>query len=816
MNISLKWLNNYVDLSDISVDKITEELPMLGLEVESVNTLGLAKLDNVVVGEILSRDKHPDADKLGVCQVKISEDKAPIQIVCGASNYKVGDRVPVALCGAKLPSGENEFFEIKQSKLRGVESNGMMCSARELGMGTDHSGLLILAERPAIGAKINDVFIDSDTVFEVELTANRGDCASVIGIARELASKFNKKLKYPELKCVANFQDFSSFSSSLITEVSLETKNCPMYLAASIKGVEIKESPAWLKSALEAVGLRAINNVVDVTNFVMMEYGQPLHAFDAKQITSKKIVVRQAKSEEKIKTLDSKDHILNESCMLICDNERPVALAGIMGCENSQVENDTRDLIIESAYFNAGNIRSSSRKLAIHSDSAYRFARDVDPQSTKNAIRRAIDLILETAGGKQEGSILISGSEPRTERQIQVSLDYIIKILGFDVNASDVKNIFESLGFIVKNDANEKIFDVTVPSFRADIERPIDLVEEFIRLFGSDKIPEKRVEVLSTFRDDDSTFLFNKKACDYLANIGLHECVNYTLKDSKKSEKLHPTYSVNKVLLANPLASDQDCLRVSLLDSLLDVMRLNIAADNDFKGFFETGRIFRQDKQQSIAELMSVAFVIPAFRKKRLWKNHEMPDFFSAKKIICDLLNILGIQKYSFNSLEDDFWQKDFSATGGITTREGYSFNCGAISLSVLRDAEIDGVVFAGELILKPDVCNRKKGIEKFKQFSMFPASVRDLALIVPADASAESISFELEKISQAKAKGVCEVEQVEIFDVYQGKGLQENTKSIALSITFRSSEKTLQSEDIAKIFDGICTEISKKYQLRV
>jgi len=812
MNISLKWLNNYVDLSDVSVEKIAEELPMLGLEVESVKTIGLAKLDSVVVGEILSREQHPNADKLGVCQVKISEDKEPIQIVCGASNYKVGDRVPVALCGAKLPSGENEVFEIKQSKLRGVESNGMMCSARELGMGADHSGLLILTDSPAIGTKINDVFTDSDTVFEVELTANRGDCASVIGIARELASKFKKTIKYPELKCAEVFEKESS--SSLIKEVSLETKNCPMYLAGSIKGIQIKESPAWMKSSLEAAGLRSINNVVDVTNFVMLEYGQPLHAFDAKQITTKKIVVRQAKAEEKIKTLDSKDHTLSDSCMLICDDQRPVALAGIMGCENSQVENDTYDLIIESAYFNPGNIRASSRKLAIHTDSSYRFARDVDPQSTKNALRRAIDLILETAGGKQDGTILMSGTAPRTDRQIQVTLEYIIKILGFDVKAIDVKNIFESLGFIVRSD--EKTFDVIVPSFRADIERPIDLVEEFIRLYGSNNIPEKRVEVLSTFRDDDTTYLFNRKACDYLANIGLHECVNYTLKDSKQSEKLHPTYSVNKVLLANPLTSDQDSLRVSLLDSLLDVMRLNLDADNDFKGFFEIGRIFRQDKQQSIAELMSVAFVIPAFRKKRLWKNNEMLDFFTAKKIICDLLNILGIQKYSFSPLEDNFWQKDFSATGGITTREGYAFNCGAISLNILRDSGIDGVVFAGELILKPDVCNRKKGIEKFKQFSMFPASIRDLALIVPADASAESISFELEKISQAKAKGICEVEQVEVFDVYQGKGLQENTKSIALSITFRSAEKTLQSEDIAKIFEGICTEISKKYQLRV
>ncbi|MBQ6534727.1 MAG: phenylalanine--tRNA ligase subunit beta, partial [Opitutales bacterium] len=319
MKVSLKWLNKYVDLSDVSAEQIAEALPMLGLEVEGVETTGMPKLENVVVGEILSREQHPNADKLGVCMVKVNPSAEPIQIVCGAKNYKVGDRVPVALDGAKLPAPDGGVFEIKVSQLRGITSNGMMCSARELGLGSDHSGLLILESRPEIGTPINDVFSESDTVFEIELTANRGDCLSHIGVARELAAKFGKKLKKPELKYSPVYSPTPT--GGLLNSVELQTPNCPLYTAASITGVKIAPSPEWLRRDLEAVGLRPINNVVDVTNYVLMEYGQPLHSFDASKIRGGKIVVRQAADGEEIQTLDEKKYTLTPEATLICDGE---------------------------------------------------------------------------------------------------------------------------------------------------------------------------------------------------------------------------------------------------------------------------------------------------------------------------------------------------------------------------------------------------------------------------------------------------------------------------------------------------------------
>ena len=486
MKASLKWLNKYVDLDGVSVDEIAEALPMLGLEVEGIETTGLKPLDKVVVGEILSREPHPDSDHLGVCMVKISPDAEPIQIVCGASNYKVGDRVPVALIGAKLPTEDGKGFEIKQSKLRGVMSNGMMCSARELGLGQDHSGLLILENRPEIGTPINDVFTDSDTVFEIELTANRGDCLSHIGVARELAAKFGRTLKKPELKYSPKYS--TTPEGGLLESVELKTPNCPLYNAISIKGVKIAPSPEWMRRDLEAVGLRSINNVVDVTNYVLMEYGQPLHAFDARKIGGKKIIVRQATEGEKIQTLDEKIHTLSTDVTLICDASGPVAMAGVMGGLNSEVENDTVDVVIEAAYFNPGNIRSTSRKYSISTDSSYRFARDVDPNGTLEAGRRAADLIVETAGGEIVETACLAGSMPRGDRKIKISRKFIEDSIGFEAPAEEIEKVFRGLGFGVESEGDGQWL-VTVPTFRSDVDRPVDLVEEYVRMIGSDRIP---------------------------------------------------------------------------------------------------------------------------------------------------------------------------------------------------------------------------------------------------------------------------------------------------------------------------------------
>lgn len=813
MKVSLQWLNKYVDLSDIPTDAIAEALPMLGLEVESVETTGLKKLEHVVVGEILSRDPHPNADKLGVCMVKIAPDKDPVQIVCGAKNYKVGDRVPVALEGAKLPTPEGGIFEIKVSQLRGVTSNGMMCSARELGLGCDHSGLLILEMRPEVGTPINDVFTESDTVFEIELTANRGDCLSHIGVARELAAKFGKKLRKPELKYVPEYSEKPD--GVLLESVESQTKNCPLYTAVSIKGVKIAPSPEWMRRDLEAVGLRSINNVVDVTNYVLMEYGQPLHSFDASHIRGKKIVLRQANDGEQIQTLDEKKYTLTPEATLICDGEGAVALAGIMGGLNSEVEETTTDLVIESAYFNPGNVRATSRKYAISTDSSYRFARDVDPQSTLDASRRAVDLILETAGGTVSGATCKIGQAPRGDRNIEISMQYIDDRLGFDVSQADVKNAFESLGFsVVENGSN---MTVNVPSFRSEVDRPIDLVEEFVRIYGTEKIPETEISGKAGLRDDDPLFKYNRNVADFLASRGFDECQNYSLKDSAKMAKVHEFTDALK--LANPLTSDQDCLRASLVDGLLDVALLNISNGNDFYGFFENGKIFRADNKGEILELASTAFVIAPDANKRQWKKRQAPDFFTAKETAFDILSILGVDasRLNFTAVREPLWQDGFVAACGSEKREGFVIRFGAINAAHLRERGIDRVVYAGEIMFKPEVTARKKGAEKFKPFSQFPAASRDVAVIVKADESAAAVASEIKKIASQKLKNAgFDLESVELFDTYSGKGVDDGFKSLAFALSFRSPEKTLQTDEVNKVFEAVCAELGKKRKLRI
>ncbi len=808
MNISLKWLNKYIDLSDVSVEEIATALPMIGLEVESLKTLGMPQIDNLVVGQILSRDQHPNADKLGVCMVQIAQDKEPIQIVCGASNYKVMDKVPVAMIGAKLPA-EDGFFEIKLSKLRGVESNGMMCSARELGMGQDHSGLLILDENLTVGTPINDIFTDTDTVFEIELTANRGDCLSHIGVARDLAAKFGKELNTPK---PSHTNYFTRPTSELLTDLVVETENCPLYTAVAVRNLKVAESPEWLKRDLEAIGLRPINNVVDITNYVMMEYGQPLHAFDAKDISTKKIVIRQAVEGEKLKTLDSKEHTLSPLNMVICDGDTAIGLAGVMGGENSEVKCDTTDIILESAYFNAGNIRGTSRKLNIHTDASYRFARDVDPASVFAASQRAVDLLIEIAGGTKEGDPFQVGTAPRGDRSIEISHFYIEDRLGFEVAKADVVKVFSSLGFTVE-DLGEK-YNVLVPSFRAEVDRAIDLVEEFIRIFGSDKIPEVRVTTKATFRDDDKTYQFETKVSDLLAYNGFNECQHYTLRDSKICAKLHPSLDIETLKLDNPLTSDQDCIRPSLLDGLLDAVKLNLDAQNAFKGLFEIGKVFRATKGE-ITELMSVGFVFCPSVQSKQWKSRENTDLFTAKKYIADIMSLLNIDRYNIELNDDAIFESGFAGKAGIYTREGYSIEFGALNLSMLRDMGINCPIFAGEVVLKSDVCNRKKATEKFQAFSLFPASTRDLALIVDKDIKAASLIFEISKLAAQKAKGICDIDKVDIFDSYEGESLGENKKSLAFSISFRAANRTLKTEEVAKIFDAICADLSKKYQLR-
>lgn len=813
MLISLSWLSNYVDLSDKTTEEIEYALTMIGFEVEGIKNTGLTDLPKVVVGEVLAREQHPDADRLGVCEINVGEGE-PLQIVCGATNYKVGDRVPVAMVGARLPGN----FKIKASKLRGVKSFGMMCSPRELGLGDDHDGLMILSDNPDIGTPINDVFTDSDTVFDIEVTPNRPDCLSHVGIGRELAAYFGKPLTYPILET-----DFDGVREtgepSLISGVEVQSpEDCPNYYAHSIKGVKVGPSPEWLKRYLEAVDQRPINNVVDITNFVLLEFGQPLHAFDARKIGGNRIIVRKASEGEKIVTLDEKERILKSDMLVIADTEKPLVVAGVMGSVDAEVDDGTVDIILESAYFASSGIRKTGRTLGLSSDSSYRFERGVDPKGASFAALRAIDLILEIAGGKLVGPVIQEGSEPNTESQIELNPQYIRDVAGFGISDDRIREIFESLECTVSGDGDKWV--VGVPSWREDLYRPADLTEEAIRMNGTDQIPDAPVTVVGLIQEDASTATLNDRFSSYLAGQHFQECVHYSLRSGEESEKWFSHLSLDVLKIANPFTSDQTHLRISLIPGLLDTLKLNFARKTGMERVFEVGKVFHENDGKMF-EMVSVAFAIFQPDRANAWKNRESADFYSVKNILNALGNLANINMdgvgYNSNSEDGSMWQTYHSALVGNVVEQGFEAQLGMLNVNLVKEWDLDGTVLAGSICILPEKVNVGRDIVQFKPFSQFPPTEKDLALVVDESLLAETVRRDLYKIAKRAVNNRYTLESVGIFDVYSGKGLPEGKKSLAFNMKFRSNDRTLTDKEVGEVFNTVQKEIesSTPYEVR-
>ncbi|MBC2601972.1 phenylalanine--tRNA ligase subunit beta [Puniceicoccus vermicola] len=806
MKISYQWLSDYVKL-DHSVAEIEEALTLIGFEVEGIESFGVPRLENVVVGEVLVRDQHPDADRLSVCSVKVSETEEPVGIVCGAQNYKVGDRVPVALPGAVLPGD----FKIKKSKLRGVPSAGMMCSAKELNLGDDHSGLLILEDRPAIGTPINEIFPEPDTVFDVEVTPNRPDCLSVIGIARELAAWFREDLKYPEIEQAISDGDSSDHLLESIKV--LDSEACPRYTAWSIRGVKMGESPDWMKQKLRAAGLRPINNVVDCTNFVLLETGQPLHAFDFAKIKGGRLEIRKARSGESITTLDEKKRNLSADDLVVADAERPLVIAGIMGSVDAEVDGSSVDIVLEVAAFESTATRATSRRLGLSTDSSYRFERGVDPRGIEFAAARCIDLILKTAGGQVGGAPQMAGTLLDTFSEIEVTPEQITKRIGFEVPEDDIAAAWERLEFEVSrpDDASEP-WRVRVPSFRGDLGRVADLTEEFLRMYGTDRIPESSVgcETVSSLPEAPGD-LASRAFRSHLVANGFNEAFNYTLVSGDSAQCWQGSAGRQALEMENPLSQDQSHLRPSLLSGLLDVIRFNRGrARKEFR-FFECGRVFREEKGR-VNECLSVAFAVCAAPEKTDWLAREPFDFFSARGLLEDLVGMAGLQWQAGRirpAQNDAAWTEKRSAE--LVHPAGWSVSWGALSRSILEAHEISDPVFAGELIVNParlDPSAKKKA--SFVAPSSFPRSIKDIAVVVPQSELAESVRSKVASFANKGAKGFT-VESVNIFDVYEGKGLPEGHKSIAFSVEYGSPDRTLTEKEVGKAFDDLQKRIAEE-----
>lgn len=803
MKVSFQSLSRHVELGAVTPEKLAEVLPMLGLEVESIQSFGLAPLPLVVVGEILASEKHPQADRLSVCRVDVG-DGTTRQIVCGAKNFKVGDRVPVALPGTLMPSG----FEIKVSKLREVESQGMMCSAEELGLGKGEDGLLILTpQKPTIGLPLNKLFGQPDTVLEISVTPNRGDCLGLRGVAREVAAALGLTLKPLTIKTSAGLSS-NPGAQDAFKFVRSTSAVCPYYTARTLRNVKVGPSPDWLRRDLEAVGLRPINNVVDITNWVMLELGQPLHAFDAQKV-KEGIEIRAARAGEELILLDGKKLSLEAGTCIIADSQRALVLAGVMGGADSGVSATTTDIILESAWFRPGEVRRAARRAGISTDSSHRFARDVDPAGVELASQLATDLLIEFAGAQTVGPAVVVGEAPRREVKIALPAGYVATKCGTTIAERDVQHALEKLGFTVEKTAPG--FDVTIPSFRSDVSRPIDLVEEFIRIYGTDKVPAGRPIAPLPGDEDTRSSIFTREVATRLIGAGFTECCHYTLRDHTEIERTLGLEHAPLLALENPLTAEQSHVRASLVPGLIGALALNVSVNADPRGFFEVGVVFRPQSDGTIREFLSVAFAAPAEALVRSWKKPQALDTIKAKQLLQDIASLAGINsaRLSFTAAQGSLWQSEHAST---LTDRGRSAEgaCGIVELRWTRSLGLKGSMVAAEIMLPRAAFTEPLRIPRFENFSSFPPATRDVAVIVPVATTAAEV---LNRVQQAAHKAAGKefiLEFVNCFDVFHGPGLPEGSKSLAFEIRWRHDARTLTDEETNRALGTVITALEK------
>jgi phenylalanyl-tRNA synthetase beta chain len=791
MKVTINWLKQYVDFS-WSPEEMTERLTMLGMEVEGVHKIG-GEFEGVVVAQVITRDKHPNADKLSICRV--NDGKGERQIVCGAQNFKAGDKVPLILPGATLPPKPGEPpFTIKVGKIRGVESHGMMCSPEELGLPEKIDGLYILREDATVGQPFAEYLgrASGDVLFDLEITPNRPDLNSVIGIAREISALTGNPLRIPHAEIPAD----RMASGNIETFVSVRVEDaelCPRYTARLIRGVKIGPSPDWLRQTLEKVGLRSINNVVDVTNFVMLEVGQPLHAFDFHLLTAQPgktpvIVVRRAAEGEAFVTLDGGKHTLTDKMLLIADETKGVALAGIMGGLNSEINNQTADVLIESAYFKPQSIRVTSKKLDLRSDSSYRFERGGDVGICEYASRRAVRLICELAGGTVLDTYVDAYPKPADKKKITLRFAKVGELLGAEVPAEQSVAFLKNLGLDVA-EAGAEACVVTIPTHRVDLKREVDLIEEIARLFGVNKIPSTAPRGALGTNAFDGVYDQLSEARRIFVGLGCSEAQGQTLISESAANLALPA-GAQIVALKYPLSSDMNVLRPSLLPCLLEALRHNISHKNPDVAIFETGRVFSLTRGQ-VREERRLGVALTGRRDSTFWSGSErgaLCDIYDLKGILEEFFEQYGVRGMTYVRRESS--TPLFLESAQIQLGKNVIGELGQLSPALARQYDLRDAALLAELNLDL-ILARRSPTKSFKAIPAFPAIRRDLALLVPENTTHEAI---LAAVKQAKPLFL---ESVELFDVFRGKNVPAGQKSVAYAFTYRNLEKTLTDAEV-------------------
>ena len=793
MLISLNWLKQYIDLDGIEINEMENALTMIGQEVEKIDIVG-GNLDKVVVAHLEEVKKHPNADSLTLC--KVNNGKEILQIVCGASNHKAGDKVVLAQIGARL----SEDFVIKKGKIRGKESCGMLCSEVELGIGSDKDGIIILPEDAPVGVPFKDYLGINDTVFELEITPNRPDCLSHIGIARELSAYYGKELKYPETEIKNEIEEKTSDN----VKVTIEDSNLSRrYVTRILKNVTVKESPKWLKERIEAVGLRSINNIVDVSNFILMEMNHPNHVFDLDKIEGNEIKVKSAVKGDKLITLDEQERELEDGDIVICDSKKILALGGVMGGLDSEVTDNTKNILLEVAQFNPQNVRKTSRRLTLSSDSSYRFERGIDVEDSIKVINRLANLIQEVAGGEILNGYVDVYPVPHENKVAELNFERLNRFVGKVIPREKVIEILRNLEIDVKD--NGDTLTLTAPSYRDDLELEQDYFEEVIRMYGFDNIENilPRVDINKNSTLD--TTKLTDKVKTICASVGLKEVINYSFIPKDALQKLKFTgVSEDKLIdISNPITEDFVTMRPTLLYSLIKNAKDNMNRNVSNIRFFEVSRTF--EKAEELAkEDIKVGIILAGENDKTLWNPKPVHyDFYDLKGIVEEIFSKLKFQSFSIKrSVQTEFHP---GRSADVFVGKEYIGSFGEIHPDVLENFGLNKKTV---LVAEFNIELIKKYINKpfvYQGIVKYPAVPRDLALVMNENILVGDVLKTIEKIDK-------KVEKVELFDIYQGIGVEPGKKSVAISILLRDDSKTLEEKEINDIIDKILAKMKKDY----
>ena len=814
MNISYNWLKDYLDF-DLQPDEVAAALTSIGLETGGVEEVQTIKggLEGLVIGEVLTCEEHPNSDHLHITTVNVGGAE-PLQIVCGAPNVAAGQKVVVAVNGTKLYDGD-ECFTIKRSKIRGVESNGMICAEDEIGIGTDHAGIIVLPADAVVGTPAKEYYnVKSDYVLEVDITPNRVDATSHFGVARDLAAYLKQNGKPANLKR-PSVDAFKIDDEVPAIEVVVENKEaCLRYSGITIKNVTVKESPEWLQNRLKVIGLRPINNVVDITNYILHGVGQPLHSFDADKIKGNKVVVRSATEGAKFVTLDGVERTLTDRDLMICNVEEPMCIAGVFGGLDSGVTEQTKNVFLESATFHPTWIRKTARRFGLNTDASFRYERGLDPNQTVEVMKRAALLIQEVAGGTITGAIQDIYPVPVAPYRVELTYDKVNTLIGKVIPVETVKSILESLEMKIVSETAEGLV-IDVPVYRIDVQRDVDVIEDILRIYGYNNVEfsDNVKSNLSYQTPTDRSYKLQNLISEQLCGCGFNEILNNSLTRSAYYDNLS-TYPVSHcVMLMNPLSADLNCMRQTLLFGGLESVEHNAKRKNGNIRFFEFGNCYdynidHKKEDETLAEFSEdyrLGLWVSGSRVDNNWAHpNEKSSVYELKAYVENILVRLGVnlQKVIFGNLANDI----YSAGLSITTSSGRQLGTmGIVSPKICKELDIETDVYYAELSWTLLMKEIKKSKVTFSEISKFPAVKRDLALLLE-----KNVQFaEIEKIATESERKL--LKDVALFDVYEGKNLPAGKKSYAVSFYLQDEGKTLNDKQIDAIMKKIQTNLEQK-----